>query len=213
MPSWTAKMICWCAVRLGNVHSAHGWREVLDPVVRYRGQTLRLLCGDAAFALPDVYEYLESEGFEYAIRLPANAVLQERIAPLLTRHVGGPRYYAGASRVAKVEWDPGELYPRVGPRLEPPFLAIVCLNVALARALRALDVATLGEDARRYLRCMEFLATPPEASDAGGTPLPERALTPDPEGEAWMRLYWEVPPQQRTRLLTMARAAADVLRE
>ena len=35
----------------------------------YRGQTLRrLLRGDAAFALPDVYEYLEAEGFEYAIR-------------------------------------------------------------------------------------------------------------------------------------------------
>jgi hypothetical protein len=52
-----------CALRPGNVHSAHGWREVLDPVVaRYRGQTLRrLLHGDAAFALPDVYEYLEAE--------------------------------------------------------------------------------------------------------------------------------------------------------
>ena len=45
-----------CALRPGNVHSAHGWREVLDPVVaRYRGQALRrLLRGDAAFALPDV---------------------------------------------------------------------------------------------------------------------------------------------------------------
>jgi hypothetical protein len=54
-----------CALRPGNVHSAHGWREVLDPVVaRYRGQALRrLLRGDAAFALPDVYEYLEAEGF------------------------------------------------------------------------------------------------------------------------------------------------------
>src|SRR5436309_1854311 len=38
-----------CALRPGNVHSAHGWREVLDPVVaRYRGQALRrLLRGDA----------------------------------------------------------------------------------------------------------------------------------------------------------------------
>src|SRR5436189_1886171 len=46
-----------CALRPGNVHSAHGWREVLDPVVaRCRGQALRrLLRGDAAFALPDLY--------------------------------------------------------------------------------------------------------------------------------------------------------------
>ncbi len=121
-----------CALRPGNVHSAHGWREVLDPVVaRYRGRALRrLLRGDAAFALPDVYEYLEAEGFQYAIRLPANQVLQNRIAHLLTRPVGRPphyvrRFYAtfqyqaqswSRSRrvVAKVEWHPGELYPRVG---------------------------------------------------------------------------------------------------
>ncbi len=121
-----------CALRPGNVHSAHGWREVLDPVVaRYRGQDLRrLLRGDAAFALPDVYEYLEAEGFQYAIRLPANQVLQAQIAHLLTRPVGRPphyvrRFYASfryraqswsrARRVvAKVEWHPGELYPRVG---------------------------------------------------------------------------------------------------
>src|SRR5437879_3513611 len=31
-----------CALRPGNVHSAHGWRDVLDPVVaRYRGRALR----------------------------------------------------------------------------------------------------------------------------------------------------------------------------
>jgi hypothetical protein len=84
-----------CALRPGNVHSAHGWRDVLAPVVaRYRGQGLRrLLRGDAAFALPDVYEYLEAEGFQYAIRLPANQVLQNQIAHLLTRPVGRPPHY------------------------------------------------------------------------------------------------------------------------
>ena len=49
-------------LRPGNVHSAHGWREVLDPVVaQYRGQDLRrLLRGNAAFALPEVYEWRPS---------------------------------------------------------------------------------------------------------------------------------------------------------
>ncbi len=121
-----------CALRPGNVHSAHGWRDVLDPVVaRYRGRPLRrLLRADAAFALPEVYEYLEAEGVQYAIRLPANQVLQRQIAHLLKRPVGRPphsvrrvygsfRYQAQSwSRprrvVAKVEWHPGELYPRVG---------------------------------------------------------------------------------------------------
>ncbi len=121
-----------CALRPGNVHSAHGWRDALEPVIaRYRGKRLRCFFrGDAAFALPDIYEFLEAEGFGYAIRLPANTVLQGNIAHLLKRPVGRPpkevrRYYANFSYraaswskarrvVAKVEWHPGELYPRVG---------------------------------------------------------------------------------------------------
>ena len=93
-----------CALRPGNVHSAHEWRDVLDPVVaRYRNKTLRrYFRGDAAFASPEVYEFLEAEGFKYAIRLPANKVLHDSIAHLLKRPVGRPpkevrRYYANFS--------------------------------------------------------------------------------------------------------------------
>jgi hypothetical protein len=65
---------------------------VLEPVVaRYRGRGLALYFrGDAAFAKPEVYELLEAEGVGYAVRLPANAVLQGRIGHLLTRPVGRP---------------------------------------------------------------------------------------------------------------------------
>ena len=121
-----------CALRPGNVHSADGWESVLKPVVaRYKGRVSRIYFrGDAGFANPDLYDYLEGEGIKYAIRLPANRVLQERIGHLLTRPVGRPpndvrrsyanfTYRAGSwSRprrvVAKVEWHAGELYPRVG---------------------------------------------------------------------------------------------------
>ncbi len=121
-----------CKLRPGNVHSADGWRNVLEPVVaRYRNRDLRrYFRADAAFANPEVYEFLEGEGYKYAIRLPANAVLQESIGHLLKRPVGRPpgevrRYHANFSYraqswktsrrvVAKVEWHPGELYPRVG---------------------------------------------------------------------------------------------------
>src|SRR3712207_2592183 len=67
-----------CALRPGNVHSADGWRQVLEPVVaRYRhGMKRRYFRGDAAFAMPDLYEFLEAEGYRYTIRLPAKAVLQ-----------------------------------------------------------------------------------------------------------------------------------------
>ena len=53
-----------CALRPGNVHSAHEWRDVLEPVVaRYRDRLLRrYFRGDAAFALPGIYEFLEAEG-------------------------------------------------------------------------------------------------------------------------------------------------------
>jgi hypothetical protein len=105
---------------------------VLDPVVaRYRGKVSRLYFrADAGFANPEVYEYLEVSGIKYTIRLPANRVLQERIGSLLRRPVGRPpnevrRYHANFCYqaaswskprrvIAKVEWPPGELYPRVG---------------------------------------------------------------------------------------------------
>src|ERR671926_490598 len=90
-----------CALRPGNVHSADGWRAVLEPVIaRYRGIAKHLYFrGDAAFANPEVYELLEAEGASYTIRLPANQVLQNRIGYLLRRPVGRPphevrRYYA-----------------------------------------------------------------------------------------------------------------------
>src|ERR1700720_974955 len=121
-----------CALRPGNVHSADGWREVLEPVVScYRGRVKRLYFrGDATFANPEVYEFFEAEGMSYTIRLPANRVLQDKIGHLLKRPVGRPpqgvrRYYSSFSYqagswnkprrvVAKVEWHPGELCPRVG---------------------------------------------------------------------------------------------------
>src|SRR5215467_10704833 len=84
-----------CALRAGNVHSADGWDDVLKPVVaRYRGKVSRInFRADAAFAMPEVYEFLEAERIKYAIRLPANQVLQSRIGYLLTRPVGRPPHH------------------------------------------------------------------------------------------------------------------------
>ena len=123
-----------CSLRSGNVHSADDWEGVLKPVVvRYKGRKVRLYFrGDAAFASPEMYEYLEAEGFLYAIRLPKNQILQESITHLLSRPVGRPpnhvrRYYASFSYQAakladqeaaphghQMEWHPGELVSREG---------------------------------------------------------------------------------------------------
>jgi len=74
------------------VHSADGWDGVLKPVVaRYQGKVSRIYFrADAAFAMPEVYEFLEAERIKYAIRLPANQILQHRIGYLLKRPVGRP---------------------------------------------------------------------------------------------------------------------------
>jgi hypothetical protein len=68
-------------LRPGNVHSAEGWDEVLLPIIdwyRAQGQTV-VVRVDAAFAMPALYEALECRGVHYAIRLPANDVLERQI--------------------------------------------------------------------------------------------------------------------------------------
>ena len=119
-------------LRRGNHASAKFWRRVLLPVIeRYRHLSIpKFFRGDAAFANPALYRLLEKEGYHYAIRIKANAVLEREIEHLLTRPVGRPsrrpkvfyhsfQYQAKSWHqprrvVAKVEWHQGELFPRVG---------------------------------------------------------------------------------------------------
>jgi len=100
-------------------------------VARYAKSGLRKqFRGAAGFARPELYEYLEEHDFLYAIRLPANAVLEresepcgeppeelEPGPPVVTYHDFA--YQAGTGDrprrvVAKLEWHVGELFPRVG---------------------------------------------------------------------------------------------------
>ena len=119
-------------LRNGNVASADDWRLALEPVfARYRDLDItKYFRGDAAFAIPELYVFLEAERYLYAIRLKSNAVLERHIQHLLTRPVGRPpkkpvvryhsfMYQAGSwdcerRVVAKIEWHQGELFPRVG---------------------------------------------------------------------------------------------------
>lgn len=125
-----------CALRPGNVHSADGWEDVLKPVLaRYsaeaRPSVKRLrFRADAAFAIPPLFDLLEAEGWDYAIRIKGNPKLYERIDHLTKRGPGRPpnrvvRHYTSfhyraqswskARRVvAKIEFHPGELFPTVG---------------------------------------------------------------------------------------------------
>ena len=122
----------YAMLRRGNQASAKFWRRVLLPVIeRYRQLDIpKFFRGDAAFAIPELYAFLEAENYSYAIRLKANAVLEREIEYLLTRPVGRPSHkpkvffhsfpyqaksWQSSRRVvAKVEWHAGELFPRVG---------------------------------------------------------------------------------------------------
>jgi len=125
-----------CALRPGNVHSADGWEDVLRPLLaRYSTKarpsiTRRRFRADAAFAIPALFDLLEAEGWDYAIRIKGNAKLHDRISWLTKRGPGRPphhvvrRYtsfhyraksWSKARRVvAKVEFHPGELFPTIG---------------------------------------------------------------------------------------------------
>jgi hypothetical protein len=114
-------------------------------VERYLITAVRLLFrADAAFAIPELYQYLEARSIGYAIRLRSNQVLQREIAHLLVRPTEWSSrkpivsyhdfvYQAQSwdvSRrvVAKVEWHQGELFPRVGfivTNLSYPTIGIV----------------------------------------------------------------------------------------
>ena len=116
----------------GNVHSAEGWEKLLLPEIERQQRMGKEIAfrADAAFAKPEVYEALEERGVKYAIRIPANDILQRDIEELLKRPVGRPTkkplveykgflYQAAGWKtarrvVAKVEHHSGELFPRVG---------------------------------------------------------------------------------------------------
>ncbi len=125
-----------CALRPGNVHSADNWEGVLKPVLaRYSAKARpsiirRRFRADAAFAIPALFDLLEAEGWDYAIRIKGNPKLYDQIGWLMKRRPGRPRnhvvreytsfHYRAKSWskprrvVAKVEFHPGELFPRVG---------------------------------------------------------------------------------------------------
>ena len=75
---------------------------MLEPVVaRYRDTVKRLYFrGDAAFANPEIYKFLEAEGMGYAIRLPANSILQSKTDTCSSARLGDRRMSCAATSPA-----------------------------------------------------------------------------------------------------------------
>lgn len=81
-------------LRHENVHGADDWQPDLEHVMRrYRDKSLKpYFRGDAAFANPDIYEFLERERFYYAIRLKGNNLFTKKIEHPTTWPVGCPSF-------------------------------------------------------------------------------------------------------------------------
>ena len=125
-----------CALRAGNVHSADGWDDVLKPVVaHYPGKVSRIYFrAYAAFAMPEVYEFLEAE------RIKCQPGSAEQ-AICLTRPVGRPphhvrRFHANFSYQAGTWTKPPRRLHR--DEHEPPGRARRCF-LQQARDVRAMD--------------------------------------------------------------------------
>jgi len=119
-------------LRPGNVHSADGCLEFVEPILRYyigKGFKVKIRC-DAAFAIPELFELCEElKSVEYTIRIKSNSRLEELVADVVkTIKKDGQKVvtfyktlsYQAASWdkarriVAKIEQYPDELFPRVG---------------------------------------------------------------------------------------------------
>ena len=88
-----------CALRPGNVHSADGWHDVLDPVVaRYRGKVSRLYFrADAAFAMPGSTSSWKPSGSNMRSAFPPTASCRTGSAICSSARSGVPRTMCGGS--------------------------------------------------------------------------------------------------------------------
>jgi len=119
-------------LRPGNVHSADGWQEFLESILRSyaeKGIDIKVR-GDAVFAIPGLSELCEELRIDYVVRIKENKKLAELVALYTKRSVGRPgkqpvikyvsfQYCAGSWEkerkiVAKIEHHQGELFPRIG---------------------------------------------------------------------------------------------------
>jgi DDE family transposase len=142
-----------------------------------------------------VYEFLEADRTKYAIRLPANRILQERIGHLLTHPSGRPpsevrcsyakfTYQAGSRTkprvVAKVKWHPGEFYTRIGFRslMHSPWCRPVvlldqppgipdCMSRNLHQRIVPCEACLVSRGGKRIAECSPQISSQPFVSLRG----------------------------------------------
>jgi transcriptional regulator with XRE-family HTH domain len=94
-----------------------------------------------------------------------------------------------------------------GRGLATPMLVILKINLAMRKALRAVDPSLLTEELRSVLEMVDKIS--PAIGDIGG--VEAMPLTKDPEVEGLVRMYRGLPTRQRQAFVSVARATAAAL--
>jgi transcriptional regulator with XRE-family HTH domain len=101
-----------------------------------------------------------------------------------------------------------------GRGLNTPFLVILKLNMALARALRTLDQSVLTADVQRFLDQMEAFVLPAEAGHPpiiGGVEFENLRIAADPEIEQLIKRYRKLAESRRPVFMAVMDAVATSL--
>jgi transcriptional regulator with XRE-family HTH domain len=93
----------------------------------------------------------------------------------------------------------------MGRAVNAPLIVVMKVNAAMRQALSTLDPKLLSPETKR-LMAIPARGVPRDAAEFETLP-----LTPDPQLTDLVRLFWDVPPRNRTKLLTLVRAAVVVL--
>ena len=103
-------------LRPGNVHSADGWQELLEPVVKgYQKKGLRLLFrGDAAFAKPELSTQRDSPLLQWPWHggaVDQGGQVRPELDPAFLPQVRGQ---PGETMAVRPDLQPGQLYEKAG---------------------------------------------------------------------------------------------------
>ena len=93
-----------------------------------------------------------------------------------------------------------------GRGLATPMLVILKINLAMRKALRAVDPSLLTDELRGVIEMVDRIS--PTIGEVGSDSIP---LTKDPEVEGLVRMYRGLPTRQRQAFVSVARATAAAL--
>ena len=85
-------------------------------------------------------------------------------------------------------------------------LVILKINLAMRKALRAVDSSLLTDELRAVIEMVDKIS--PTIGEVGSDAVP---LTKDPEVEGLVRMYRGLPTRQRQAFVSVARATAAAL--